>query len=264
MAKIASEFAFTGSLGNLSAYKMRGVDRIVIRTKGGASKKKIKTSPAFENTRRINAEFGGRASASKWIMQALWPQKAMADYNIAGPLNALMKHIQALPSQYAWGQRPVNLSKNPKLLEGFSLNRQTAFDSVLRTSLSYSLSRENRSAHIVVPELLPGINFYTSQKHPMYRIVAVLGIIPDLSYTDHGYQPLANGYETIAATCTKSEWYPVLGGSPSFTLNMNINTPPDEAHSLMLSIGICFGTMKETTVIQQVKYAGCAKVLAMA
>lgn len=262
MARITSEITFTGSLGNVTAYRMRGVDGIVLRQKGGASKEKIKSSPAFANTRRNNAEFGGRARASRWIMRMLWPQKALADYNIAGPLNALMKPIQALDTVSEWGKRNIILSKNPRLLEGFSLNRKTPFDSMIRTSLSYSLSRETRTAHIDIPELLPGINFYAPKSHPMFSVVAVLGMMPDLYYSEMGYVPSASGYEETHVQSVSSEWCPVLKKSPATTLTLMLDAiPPDNAYSLILSVGVRFGTMQDATTVQQVKYAGCAKVL---
>jgi len=47
MGKLESEFQFTGPVGNLSAYRMRGVDKIIIRKKGGASRNKIRNSLLF-------------------------------------------------------------------------------------------------------------------------------------------------------------------------------------------------------------------------
>jgi len=102
MAHISKGIVFTGSLANVSAYKMRGSDKIILRTKGGPSKKKIKHSPNFQNTRLLNAEFGGRATATKWIRKALRPLLPLADYNIAGPLNALLKPIQLMEHQRIW------------------------------------------------------------------------------------------------------------------------------------------------------------------
>lgn len=152
MARLTPGIHFTGSLGNLSAYKMRGVDRIVLRTEGGASKEKIKTSPSFENTRRVNAEFSGRTIASKWIMRMLWPQKAVADYNIAGPLNALMKPVQKLDTASDFGKRHVLLSKKLSILEGFSFNRHTLFESVVRAPLSCAITKEMLNAEV---DILP-------------------------------------------------------------------------------------------------------------
>jgi hypothetical protein len=58
---------FTGSLHNISAYKRRDMDTIIIRSKGGPSKRMIKSHPSFDLTRRNNKEFGGRSTASKLI-----------------------------------------------------------------------------------------------------------------------------------------------------------------------------------------------------
>ncbi len=44
MGTRSNNFAFTGSLGNYSAYTMRGHDGIILRTKGGASKNRIKNA----------------------------------------------------------------------------------------------------------------------------------------------------------------------------------------------------------------------------
>src|SRR3989337_1041067 len=94
MALLESDIQFTGPLGNLSAYRMRGVDKIIVRKKGGASKKRIKNDPEFERTRENNTEFSGRAAGVRWVMRALMPLRRVADYNLCGPINKLMKHVQ--------------------------------------------------------------------------------------------------------------------------------------------------------------------------
>jgi hypothetical protein len=54
MATIYGLPGYTGSLGELSAYRLRGTDRIIIRRKSGPSKKQIKQNHRFEMTRRSN------------------------------------------------------------------------------------------------------------------------------------------------------------------------------------------------------------------
>src|SRR6266566_4571611 len=142
MGKLKPGFMFTGPVGNISVYNMRGVDDPVVRTKGGASKEDIETKAVFERTRQLNAEFGGRAKGSKWVMNMLWPQKQLADYNIAGPINSLLRSIQALDTESKPGQRHVVLSKKPRLLEGFSLNKKNTFDSTVRYPLSWQIDRD--------------------------------------------------------------------------------------------------------------------------
>jgi hypothetical protein len=47
------------------------LDTIIIRSEGTFSKRMIKSHPSFELTIRNNKEFGGRSTASKWIMRSL-------------------------------------------------------------------------------------------------------------------------------------------------------------------------------------------------
>ena len=54
MANLTGNFSFTGSISNLSAYKRRDLDKVILRTKGGARKEKIKKDPAFALTRKHN------------------------------------------------------------------------------------------------------------------------------------------------------------------------------------------------------------------
>lgn len=261
MAKLTAGFSFTGPIDNITAYKMKGVDGIILRKKGGASKNRIKRSPDFANTRKLNAEFSGSSIAGKWLRLALGQQKLVADYNISGPINALMTIAQKQDSIHERGKRNVLLSTIPELLNGFSLNRGTPFDSIIRMPLTCSVSREGLSAHIDLPELRPGINFHSNEKHPFYRLVATLGIVPDFFSGGRRYQPSSRAY-TEGATAIKTDWYPVLQGSPASTLDIrHTAVPPDQSFTLVLAIGICFGAVPAAGDVHQVKGAGAAKIL---
>jgi len=264
MAKLSANFDFTGSLGHVSAYKMHGVEGTILRRKGGASREKVKHSAGMEGTRKGNAEFGGRATAGKWIRRLLYRQTPMAGYNITGAINALMAPIQKLDTESPFGRRHVLLSKSPWLLEGFSLNREKGFDTIVRNPLSWSISRADLSAHIDIPALLPGINFLTSENYPMYSIVASLGIAPDFFYGEHAYLPSSRDYKEHDMLSAETDWYPVLRGSAATSLEMKLpRIPPDQSFSLVLSIGFRFGEMRDANAIWQVKRAGAAKILGM-
>jgi hypothetical protein len=257
-----SPFTFLGPIGNISVYKRRDLDKVIVRYKGGPSKRQIKESEKFEKTRRINAEFGGRSIASSWIMFAMWLQKPLADFNIAGPLNSLLRPVQELDTENEKGKRTVLLSRQPSLLEGFDLNRKRPFASIVRNPLRYTLSRAPLQATIDIPALLPGINLQTPGNYPMYSFIAILGVVPDCHFTPQGYQP-SQFEQGVYPKEVYSDWYPVLNGSAATTLEINIgNTPPWDAFTLILSIGIRFGTIGADGNIQQVKYAGSAKILA--
>lgn len=261
MAEMTPGFSLVGSISNLSAYKRRGSDKIIVRTKGGPSKEQIKRKPSFAGLRKRNVEFGGRSTACKWIRKALTPQLALADYNIAGSLNALLKPVQGLDKESPHGQRSVRLSQHPSLLSGFSLNRLYPFDGTVRNPVAFDLFRESLSAYVEIPALLPGINFQALGNHPLYSFVAALGIVPDVAFDGVKYAAPV-GYNSLGAKAAESPWYPVLNGSPALRLEVSLPTPPpDAAFSIMLSIGIRFGTVADGGVVQQVKHAGSAKVL---
>src|SRR5690349_2015025 len=148
MALLESMLQFTGSMGNISAYRMRGVDKIVIRKKGGATRRQIQKSPRFAKTRLHNTEFSGRARGVHWTMAAIRPLKVVADHIISGPINGLMKYFQDLDQEREVGQRSIRFSKHASILEGFSFNKDTSLDILVTAPLNYTISRETGSATI--------------------------------------------------------------------------------------------------------------------
>src|ERR1700733_4600795 len=98
MGTLLNNFMFTGRLGPASAYTMRGHDKIVIRSRGGAKKHVIESSPSFEVTRQLNQEWRFVVKGAGVIRNKLSALKPMADYNVSGPLNALVKKLQVTDS----------------------------------------------------------------------------------------------------------------------------------------------------------------------
>jgi hypothetical protein len=261
MAKLEGNIQITGSLDNLSFYKMRGSDKIIVRRKGGPSSMQVRQDPNFENTRRNNREFGGRAAATAYIKQVLNPLRFLADYNITGPLNALLKPIQKMDTTNHWGQRDIIISKNARLLQGFSINRRYQFDSILRTPVLYSL--EQQQVIIDIPELLPGLNFISPGNYPWYKFVATAGLIPDVYYRDApwGYQP--KGDYNYGPSTDHTDWLPLNARAGATTLTIDgLPEVKPEDHSILIAIGISFGTMQGTE-IRPVKYVGAGKIIGM-
>lgn len=255
MAIMKNPLQFTGSLGHLSAYTVQGSDKVILRTKGGASKKKIKTSPKFARTRENNSEFGRCAKVASSIRAAIWPVKHMADYNFTPPLIALAKHVQGMDKKNARGKREVAFSQHRYLLEGFNLNRRNPFDSVVRHPLSCNLNRAAATAAIQLPHLVPGVNFRIPWQWPVFRFVAALGIMDD-----HGRQGnTSTGYAVLMQT----EWHPVLQPFPSQILELEFSHAALlKSSTFLLSIGIETGMPMSNTIINPARYGGCAKILA--
>src|SRR5687768_1251332 len=139
MAFLKSDFEFTGSIGNVSAYKLPGVDGTVLRLKGGADKKKILSAASFELTRQNAAEFGACGKMGGSIRRSMLPMIPLADYNFVSSLNALAKIIQLLDTEGNRGERSITLSARREFLKGFSLNKNTVFESIVRHPLEYRI-----------------------------------------------------------------------------------------------------------------------------
>lgn len=284
MGQLNESFDFSGSVGKLSVYKMRGIEKPIVRRKGGPSKETVKNGKKFEVTRRNNSEFGGRAAMSKWILKALLFHKPLADYNIAGPINSLLKPIQEMDNDHEFGQRDLRLTRNPDILKGFSLNRNANFDAIVRTPVEYDFMPDS-SVLVTIPTLTPFVNFFPSEKYPWFAITLALGVVPDLFFLKSGVpassdydsftDPMAKsavlkysyvhpGYEyfNAAPCCVMTMWYPVKQGMPSTSLQLNLEEDlPNEDHTLILSVGFAYGYQEDAVKIRAVRYAGAAKIL---
>ena len=266
MAKLRSGIDFTGRLGDLTAYRMKGCKHTILRRCGGPSKHRIKTDPKFETLRLNNVEFGIRAQATSVFTKMLLPHKKLSDYNYSNTVSARMKLLQDLDIENALGQRSLLFSKYPELWEGFSLNEVKGFDSLVFAPLVCTISRETLSARIEIPELIPEINLSKPEAWSLYRIQAAFGLLPDFVFqlSRSGYVPTVSK-ERIAPVIVTTPWQPCLSTAPATVLTMNLPTVdvPD-GFALMVSIGICFGIPQNGSgkVLQSLT-TGAAKVLAV-
>jgi hypothetical protein len=264
MAKLTGNIQFTGSLGNVSAYTMRGSDKVILRTKGGASREKIKNNPAFARTRELNKEWSGCSKAGAAVRMAMYPLRHMADYNISGPLNAIAKIVQKLDTDHPVGSRAIYFSKHKQVLDGFNLNHQNTLDSVVRSPINFILNR-NEGATVHLPALNPKINFLNKYQRPLFRFVTALGIISDMEYNEDYlfYRPLHAEIHGHSVKVT-SDWYPALLPFDGLSLKLSLKGAPDlnETDTLILAAGIEFGNPLTNSIVEPIKYSGSAKILA--
>lgn len=262
------ELKITGSLGNLSFYHMRGVDQIVVRQKGGPSKEHVKNSPTFELPRRYMSEFGGCSKMGKEVRFMMHPVRNLADYNFSGFINKALKIVQKQDGANELGRRSIVLSRHTSLLAGFQLNKNATFDSVIRTPLTYTLDRDTLSAKVNIPALLRDINFHPNNKHARFRIEMSLGIVPDFTFEpkERVYKPAAWYTAMFTPQSVSSPWYPALKGAPATALEIKLTdqVPAEAGYSLMLTVGVRYGSPMEDDVVTEVKRAGVGKVIAIA
>jgi hypothetical protein len=267
MPFLEGPFAFTGKLDMLSAYRMRGVDKIVVRRKGGPSREKVKTSPSFENTRRTMSEFGGCSRHGSYVRMAMHQLRRLSDYNFGSDINSIMRQVQLRDDTSEWGRRSITLSEHTRMLEGFSTTyKAPSFDSIIRTPVYYTMDRANRSARIEIPELMRDINYFPQNNHAMFRLTVTLGIVPDVTFdvAAKEYLPPTWYDPSYYSIDISTGWNPSLEGMESNVLELAMDVlPPDNRWTLMLSIGIEYGAFREGGKIDEVKRFGAAKILAL-
>lgn len=261
MAKLTSLITFSGSLDGLSAYTIEGRKGHFLRRKGGASKEKILHDPCFENTRRTMSEFGGRGPATHRILEALKPLRT--GQGTTGALNRLLTIIQKLDAHSAWGQRAVGLSVAPGLLRGLDISRRLLLDEVLPNLPPCALSKEGLSGRVEVPALLPGVNCNHPKLYPFFRVVAVLGVVPDLFYIErlNSFLP-EDGFRDVLPQKVETPWQQTNMASEAITLEVGLPEAPGvESFSLLLSLAIEYGRHGMTGAIEPVPKAVASKIL---
>ncbi|SFD02425.1 hypothetical protein SAMN05518672_10193 [Chitinophaga sp. CF118] len=252
---------FTGSIGGVSAYKRRDMEGTIMRTKGGASKRKIKNSPSFERTRENNSEFAGRGRAAGRLRWALTFVRHLADYNFTSELSKLSGLMQEADKTNVKGERSILFSQHRDMLEGFRLNQKNPFDSVVRLPLKCEISRETASAYVQLPNLLPDINLYLPWKYPLFRFVISLQAVSDMHYN----YPKLSQKDTDSAPAEYTAWQttslPYAG--ERIDLQLQDKSKLDDSWTFILAIGIEMGMPVSNTIVNTVKYVGCAKILTL-
>jgi hypothetical protein len=134
MARSKGIVKLQGSLGNLSFYD--SVFGPIVRTKGGPSKEKIRSSPKLVRVREQNKEFGEAAKAAKLLRLSLkLKPKGIMTHSVTWRVNQLMNSIKDKDTTSARGKRKVEkgLATTPgkNLMAGFDITEKAALKKIL-------------------------------------------------------------------------------------------------------------------------------------
>jgi hypothetical protein len=257
-----NEFQFIGGFGRMTAYRMRGSDKIILRAKGGPSKRKIQTSPNFEHARLNNAEFCGAVIAARSIKSTIiFPIQDLANHNFSPKFVGICRKIQLLDTEKEKGQREVRLSAHRELLAGFLLNKKDPFVNVVLNPLHPVLDRETKTALIQLPRLTKGINLQLRWKLPLYRFLFSLGIVEDIVHDGNGY----NESDRLPIATADTEWQESGTDFSPQTIELKLDIPEAlrDTQTMILSIGIEMGRPDTNGEVQRVRHTGSACILAL-
>jgi hypothetical protein len=265
MARVKGIIQVTGALKGISMYTMRGSEEVIMRTKGGPSKYTIKTSASCKGLRDSGKEWGGCTKAASTLRLALEPLMRLADYNVMGGLNGLCKKIQCMDTTSEKGTRNVIVRQNADMLSDFNFNKINLFDSVIRLRPTWQIDRQRVQATVNIPEFIPSEHLVAPNKLPFMRWVVVLGVSPYVNYDAHSKSyRLENEQLKSYRKEVHSEWFPVKRTMPAQTILVDMESLKaylTDTDTLILGMGVEFGTVGADGQGEAVKYAGCAKVL---
>ena len=266
MAIVKGFMQITGSIKGVSFYTRRGSDKVIMRTKGGATKKQIETSPKFEKTRRQMKQFGGAAKFGSLSRYAFGGLHRLADYNLTPVLIKMGNKLMKLDTTSEFGKRKLMLSENRQAFEGFNFNRDYPFNTVLRILPRWELDREQLKGVVTFPRINTDIDLLNIQKLPFFRLIVVVGAVSDLTFN-----PVTDVYEAVVdglhghSITLNGKWNSTNAIVPEHTMTVQF---PEEQISLLtenvtvlLSLAVEFGNIGYNIEPVEVKYAGCGKVV---
>jgi len=266
MAIVKGFMQITGSIKGVSFYTRRGSDKVIMRTKGGATKEQIKHSPKFIQTRKQMKQFGGAAKFGSLSRFAFGGLHRLADYNLTPVLIKMGNNLMKLDTTSEFGKRNLMLSEYKQVLEGFNFNREYPFNTVLRILPRLEIDRKQLKATVTIPRINTDIDLLNIQKLPFFRLIIVIGTISDLTYNpDHNeYEPVTYDLHGHSETLT-GKWNSTQTILTEET--MTVHMSEEEANlitdnvTVLLSMAVEFGNVGLTSEPVEVKYAGCGKVI---
>lgn len=252
----------TSKLGDYSLYKMHGIDKMILRQNGGPTRAKYRRHVNYEGVRQNGKEFAGCSKMGSQIRTSLLMVDHLANFNYMNALVSIAKDLQWYDKVHQKGSRTIHLSDQRDIIKGFNLNKEHCFDTLITTTVVSSVDRENLLAKVKFPMLFPGRNFHNPKKLPMFRLIASMGIVVDMETAPTGYVPVTDKVR-LSKLQQNTSWTPTDNKFPSFDVELQYPSDIifDEHCTLLLSVGVEFGSIDKHGEINSVKYAGAAKVL---
>lgn len=243
MAKQSGHIKYTGTLGDVRHFKIKGLKGHFAGLKGGVDGDRIKNDDAFERTRENMNEFGGSAKAGKYFRQVLGTvMKGVADSRVASRITALMKQINKEDGSETRGQRAILMSVRKDLLQGFEFNQGTNFDSVFRTSYALQVNDVRNHADLTIAKFNPKIHLNSPRGASHFRISFSIASVSDFVFnaTDKNYEAKVKDSGLLATTY--SEYTAIVQNTIDISLMADLpNAPkPTEDESLVICVGVEF------------------------
>ena len=268
MATLDGVIRLTGGMEGLSYYKLRGSEKIFVRTKGGPSKKRMKDGAEFYLIRKHQAEWVGCVLFSKGVSLAMGGLKKLGDFNVSPFWNGMGKNIIKVDESHPIGERSLELTKCKHVLESFNLNKNFTFNAVCRTNIQFDLNTNQDLLTIKIPYINTDYDLYNVQKLPYFRLSFSLGMLSDLYFDARliqtPYIPWVEDGLAYSKTI-ETDWLSAKDLIPECSLEIKLITPIPQSMKLHYTYLVCaaieFGNVGFGGKVEAVKHASCSKIM---
>ena len=267
MAIVKGIFQATGSIKGISFYSPVGSDKVIMRTKGGATKERIAKGKEFAKLRKHQAEWGGCVQFAQGVRVAVGELYRLADFNLSPVWTGMGKQLIKLDTVSEIGERNLQLTVYKPALDDFNMNRNYPLASILRVMPTAVVDRETLTATVVFPRINTESHLVNFQRLPYFRLIACLGTVSDMHYkpvmqTNYApVNPKLHGF----STSKMSEWHSTnnIIEEQTFVLQFDefYREMVTNDITMLVSVGMEFGNVAFGGSIVEVKRAGCGRVI---
>lgn len=222
MARLEGLIKFNGALGELVAYQFNG--KWVVRRKSSLDKKRVKSDPAFQNTRMASQEFGGASTIGKFLRDRWHPfLRKDKDTTLNYRLNQIL---------YQWirngqGNKGTRSFQWSELQEGFQPLKLNQADSI--TNFLERLPQITRSGNLISLSLNTSLlNLPQTATHAQLNIHLL--DLPEFTFNGKKYAPQSASSPLLTLS---SDTLPVQN---QLVWEENVNLSFDRSHAYALSL----------------------------
>ena len=182
MAKQIGLVKYSGTMGDVRHFKIKGLQGDFAGLKGGPSKEQVLTSKEFRRTRENMSEFGGSATAAKVVRTSLASLvKNMGDPRLTSRLTTVFKRIN-LEANGKRGERPILLTANKGLIKGFNYDEKLSLGSVFTAPYSWAVNLDRNQVTLTVPAFNPAdlINAPAGATH--FKLINAISVVSNYQF----------------------------------------------------------------------------------
>jgi hypothetical protein len=241
MAKQKGLVKYTGTLGDVRHFKIKGQQGYFAGMVGGPTDTQVKTAPEFQRTRENMNEFGGCAKAGKSVRIALSEVlNGMTDPQATGRLTSIMKKINLEDGTEARGVRKVEISTQRIYLYNFGFDKNVSFASIVYVPYATTNTPDRLTANLTTVAVNPTDYLNAPAGATHFRFINAIGVVSDFIYNDatKTYEP-SNGALNELSNTTYGAYMPL--NTAYAGENLDVSLPVGTTMTADVSVLHCLG-----------------------